>query len=381
MDSPSHISAETVPETAHRLAADFAQRAAQHDADDSYPTENFAALKSAGLIRAGVPGELGGGGAQVRDLCEMLRIIAHGCSSTALALAMHTHQVAIPAWRWTHKPEARPAVEPLLRRIAAENLLLISSGGSDWVGGSGTAVKVDGGYRISGRKIFGSNSVMGDMLMTCAVAEEDGQRKVLHFGLPMTAPGVKVLDTWRAIGMRATGSNDIEIDGAFVPDDKIALKRAAGEWHFLFQVIGNIAFPLIYAAYLGVAEQARDRAVALAARKPPSDRLRRLAGEMDTALQATRYAHRAMVEVAEQNAPSAESVNEVMIGRRLVEENALRTVELAMDLAGGVGFYRGAGLERLFRDIQAARYHPMNREAQYEYAGAMALGQPVTHIY
>jgi alkylation response protein AidB-like acyl-CoA dehydrogenase len=70
-----------------------------------------------------------------------------------------------------------------------------------------------------------------------------------------------------------------------------------------------------------------------------------------------------------------------MIGRRLVEENAIRTVELAMELAGGASFYRKTELERRFRDIQAARYHPLQKEAQSEYAGAMALGHPIDRIF
>ena len=70
-----------------------------------------------------------------------------------------------------------------------------------------------------------------------------------------------------------------------------------------------------------------------------------------------------------------------MIGRRLVEENAIKVVELAMELAGGAGFYRKNELERRFRDIQAARYHPLQKEAQAEYAGAIALGQPIDTIF
>ena len=77
----------------------------------------------------------------------MLRILAHSCGSTALAFSMHTHQVAIPAWRWRHQKVA--AVEPLLKRVAAERIILLSSGGSDWIGGSGKAEKVEGGYRIT----------------------------------------------------------------------------------------------------------------------------------------------------------------------------------------------------------------------------------------
>ena len=371
-------SAAAIAET---LVPTLANSAAAHDADDSFVAGNFAALKAAGLVSIGVPAELGGGGADLRALCEMLRIIAHGCSSTALAFAMHSHQVAIPAWRWLHRPATRPAVEPLLKRVAAEQLFLLSSGGSDWVGGSGTATRVDGGYRITARKIFTSGAPTGNLLITGAVSEEAGERHVIHFALPMAAPEVTIHDTWRTLGMRGTGSQDVEINGFFVPDDKVALKRKAGEWHPLFQIIGTLAFPLIYAVYVGVAESARDLAIALAAKRPPEGRSLRLAGEMDTALHAARIAHASMIAAAEENDPGEASINKVMIGRRLVEQAALRTVELAMQLAGGAGFYRVAGLERLFRDVQAARYHPLLAERQYEYAGALALGQPVTTIF
>ena len=176
---------------------------------------------------------------------------------------MHTHQVAIPAWRWRHQKVA--AVEPLLKRIAAERIFLLSSGGSDWIGGSGKAEKVEGGYRITARKVFSSGSPAGDLLMTGAVLEAEGEQPmVLHFGIPMNSPKVKVLDTWRTLGMRGTGSHDIMIDGHVVPDAAVAVKRKAGEWHPLFHIIATIAFPLVYSVYLGVAESARDIAIGLA---------------------------------------------------------------------------------------------------------------------
>ena len=102
---------------------------------------------------------------------------------------------------------------------------------------------------------------------------------------------------------------------------------------------------------------------------------------MDTALRAAQLAHRWMIEIVERNAPSAESVNEVMIGRTLVAKHAIKAVELAMEVAGGASFYRANGLERRFRDIQGARYHPLQSGPQAEYAGAMALGLPIANIY
>ena len=88
-----------------------------------------------------------------------------------------------------------------------------------------------------------------------------------------------------------------------------------------------------------------------------------------------------MVRIVERNAPSAENVNEVMIGRSLVASHAIKAVELAMELAGGAGFYRSKGLERRFRDMQGARYHPLQQGPQAHYAGAMALGLPVDNIF
>ena len=349
MTDLQEIARETADETvgirekAEALLPVLEAGAAEADDHDRFVAENYARLRAAGLVEAGVPVELGGGGAEVAELAEMLRILAHGCGSTALAFAMHTHQVAIPAWRWRHRQVA--AMEPLLRRIAAERLVLLSSGGSDWIGGSGEARRVEGGYRITARKVFTSGAEAGDILMTGAILEEDGERSVLHFGAPMKAPEVRIEQTWRTLGMRGTGSNDVVIEDLFVADAAVPLKRKAGEWHPLFQIIATIAFPLIYGVYLGVAESARDIAVGLARKRPPSPHALALAGRMETALRAAQIAHGAMLAEVARNDPSERSVNEVMIGRTLVGENAIRAVELAMELAGGAGFYRAAGLE------------------------------------
>jgi alkylation response protein AidB-like acyl-CoA dehydrogenase len=370
----------TVADIARDLGPIFAQRANETADEDKFVADNFASLKAAGLIEGGVPAELGGGGASVDELAAMLRTLGYHCGSTALAFSMHTHQVAIPAWRWTHQKAT--AVEPLLKRIATERIQLVSSGGSDWIGGSGKAEKVDGGYRITARKVFSSGSPSGNLLMTSAVLESENEPPmVLHFGVPMNSPQVKVLDTWRTLGMRGTGSHDVMIDGHVVPEAGVAARRKAGEWHPLFQIIATIAFPLVYSAYLGVAESARDIAIGLAKRKLPNHHVIELAGRMETELTAARLAHESMLAAIRLNAPSADTVNQVMIGRQLVTRHAIASVDLAMELAGGAGFYRSAGLERKFRDIQGARYHPLQSGPQAEYAGAMALGLPIDRIF
>jgi alkylation response protein AidB-like acyl-CoA dehydrogenase len=191
--------------------------------------------------------------------------------------------------------------------------------------------------------------------------------------------GIEIYSVWRSLGMRGTGSNDVVIDNLFIPD-AIAFSRKSAEWHPVFQIIATIAFPLIYAVYLGVAERARDIAVELAGRKSTTSYSLDLAGRMETSLRAAQLAHHWMLDTVALNAPSAETVNEVMIGRSLTAEHAIRTVELALELAGGAAFYRN-GLERCFRDIQGCAVSSAPIGPQAQYAGATALGQPVINIF
>jgi alkylation response protein AidB-like acyl-CoA dehydrogenase len=367
-------------DVARELGPIFGDRAKATSDEDKYVADNFALLKTSGLVEAGVPCELGGGGAEVDELATMLRTLAYHCGSTALAFSMHTHQVAVPAWRWKH--QKAEVVEPLLKRVASERILLLTSGGSDWIAGSGKAEMVEGGYLITARKVFASGAPTADLFMTGAVLGTEGEAPmVLHFGIPMNSPHIKILDTWRTLGMRGTGSHDVLIEGHVVPEAEVAVRRKAGEWHPIFEIIATIAFPLVYAVYVGVAESARDIAVGLAKRKTPNRHAIALAGRMETELTAARLAHDSMLAAVRLNAPSATTVNQVMIGRQLTARHAIAAVEYALELAGGAGFYRSAGLERRFRDIQAARYHPMQSGPQTEYTGSIVLGLPVESVF
>jgi alkylation response protein AidB-like acyl-CoA dehydrogenase len=356
----------------HEVGPEFATRAARHDESDLFVADNLATLKERGILRAAVPAELGGGGAEHRDLAEMLRVLARYCGSTGLVLSMHTHQVATLAWRWRRDPAP---VDMLLRDVAARNLVLVSSGGSDWITGSGKAERVEGGWRITARKVFASGVPLGDVLVTSAIGHDaaDGP-VVLHFPLSLRAAGVTVLDTWRVLGMRGTGSHDIAIDGAVVPDGAIIARRPPGRWHPVFHVISLLAIPIIYSVYLGIAEAARDIAVERARSRRDGQDVALVVGEMENELATARFAYRDMIEAATTAEPGEQATNRIMMGRAVLARAAIRTVERAMDAAGGAGFYRELGLERRFRDVQAARFHPLQEMAQLRYAGRMALG-------
>ena len=126
---------------------------------------------------------------------------------------------------------------------------------------------------------------------------------------------------------------------------------------------------------------ARSIALGLAKKRRGDHNITRLIGQMDTELCGAKLALQHMLDVVARNAPSAESVNDAMMGRKLVATHAINAVDLAMEAAGGAAYYRASGLERCFRDIQGARYHPMQQGQQAEYAGAMALGLPVDKVY
>jgi alkylation response protein AidB-like acyl-CoA dehydrogenase len=355
------------------LGEDFASRAAKHDEEDSFVAENYAKLKDQGAFAAGVPGELGGGNASHAELCAMIRQLAHHCSSTALAFSMHTHLVATLAYLWR---SGNKGPEPMLKRVAAEKLVLVSTGGSDWLAGSGKLEKVGDGFRMSGRKIFGSGVLSGDVLMTTGVYDDPkAGATVIHFPLSLKAEGVKILDTWRVLGMRGTGSHDVLLENVFVPDSAMGgVRRPAGQWHPFMHAVTLAALPVFYAAYLGVAESARDLALKLAAPKKNDPLTPLIVGEMENQLITAQLAHASMVQLVVSEKPGPATTSAVLARRTILATAAIRTVEKALEAAGGAGFYRGAGLERAMRDIQAARYHPVPEKRQVRLTGRQLLG-------
>ena len=119
---------------AREIGPGFAARAADFDETDTFVAENYAELKARRVFSAGVPAELGGGGASHPSCAPCCASWPAHCGSTALALSMHTHLLAATVWRWR---QGQP-VEPLLQRIAEEQLVLVSTGASDWLDSSGT---------------------------------------------------------------------------------------------------------------------------------------------------------------------------------------------------------------------------------------------------
>ena len=351
------------------MIARFGSRVPEMADSDDFVVEHYDELRASGMLAAAVPAELGGKGMEIAELSEMLKTMARACPSTALAFSMHTHIVAVAAWRWKNQ---KAPVQPMLEKVAKDNVVLISTGGGDWLESSGDAVPAEGGFRISARKAFCSGVPAGNLLVTSAVLRE--KNEVLHFAVPMKAEGVRIEPTWQTMGMRNTASHDVLLDKVFVPESAITMRRPAGKWHPLFDLLCLFALPLVYAVYLGVAQSARERALDMVRRRRPSELAQQQIGEMENQLAAAQLAHADWIACALAGKPGRESTNRAMIDRTLVARGVLGTVEAAMEAAGGAAFFRRHGLEQLFRDAQGARFHPMQEGVQKAFAARTALG-------
>jgi len=355
------------------LGPRFAEGEAERDQGDIFAADHYDVLKEHKVFSALVPADLGGSGVRHSAMCAFLRQLAHYCPSTALALSMHQHLVAAAAYN--HR-NGRPG-KKLLERVAAGETVLISTGANDWMESNGSTDRTDGGFRVSARKPFGSGSPKGGVLVTSAAYEnaEEGPQ-VLHFAVPFTAPGVSLADDWRTLGMRATGSQTVILDNVFVPDDAIVLRRPRGRFHPAWNVILIVAMPLIMSVYTGVAEAAAGlgREQARKRRGDPAEPY--LLGELANELTIAQLATDDMVRLANDLdfAMTLEVADAVLVRKTIVAEHVLATVEKALEVAGGAGFYRRLGLERLLRDAHAAQFHPLSAKRQHRFTGRIALG-------
>jgi alkylation response protein AidB-like acyl-CoA dehydrogenase len=376
------ITPATEKDLVDRAAAvgpELAAAAAEHDVEGTFVEEGLRVLREAGLLALAVPAELGGLGATPRQVAMVQRELARHCGSTALATSMHQHVTAFTAWRYRRD---MPGAEATLRRIASEGILLVSTGGGDFTRPKGEARKVDGGYQVSGRKHFASQSSYGDVLSTMFVFEDPEQgRRVLNMAVPVSAEGVTVLDNWDTLGMRGTASNDIVLEDVFVPEDKVLANRPYGVVDPPLQVIVSIAMPIIAAVYLGVAEAAYAAALEVATRKGGDPIVQRQVGLMSHRLRVASWAlDGALAEIGDDPSPSMEAFHTANTAKREIALAGIEVCDIAMDVGGGPAFFRGSVLERCYRDIRAGKFHPLNPEATLVHGGRIALGVPADEV-
>ena len=357
----------------HEIGPGFAEGAAQRDETDTFVSGNYDVLKARKVFSAMVPAALGGGGASHSEMCAFIRALAPYCASTALALSMHSHVTAAAVFNYLHD---RPGWK-VLEKVASGDVVLISTGANDWLESNGTVERVEGGYKVTAKKPFASGSPAGDVLVTSAPYEDPKEGwQVLHFPVPLSADGVSFGDDWKALGMRGTGSQTISLDGVFVAEEAVVLKRPQGEYHPAWNVILAVAMPLIMSAYLGVAEAAAEIAKTQAGRRLDDPAMFYLVGEMLNQLTTAQLAVDDMVAITNDwdFTPATETAGAILTRKTIAANAVISTVEKAMEVAGGGGFFRKTGLERLLRDAHGARYHPLGEKPQQRFAGRLALG-------
>ena len=363
-------------------------RAAHHDAVGRYAIEDLADLRAAGWFTAAVPEDLGGVGLNLAELGDEQRRMARYSPAAALSTSMHHYWVGLAA---DLRRMGRPGADLIIGYVLNGDLL--ASGHAE-VGNdvpvalsTTSASRVEGGWRITGRKMFGSLGQHWNRLGFHAMDSSDPTAPVVVHGfLPHDAPGLSTVPNWDAQGMRATESHDTVLENVFVPDsDVLCVVPAGPPSHPAVSVMLVWAVTLIANVYVGIAERALEIAVALAGRRT------------SVAIPRGTFAHHPLVQhqVADMylaldaarscvDAVARDWVGGVdhgpMWGPKVLAAKwqatvaANRVVDLACEVVGGSSYRRGTELERLSRDVRAARFHPGTDAFTHETLGKALLG-------
>lgn len=361
---------EIITKIAGEVAAAAAPHAGRHDIEGSFVEEGVAAARELGYLAAPVPVDLGGHGALTRDIAEAQRVIARVCGSTALACAMHLHLALAAAWRWRR---GDTVVEPLLRRINEDRAVLVSTGGNDWTKPSAVATPVEGGWRVTGRKTFASMSPVAQTAVTfAAIDRAEPGAEVIGFGLPLTAEGVTIEETWDAAGMRGTGSHDIVLDDVFVAEAQVSARRTWGLLDRPLLVASVHAWPVIYSTHLGLAEGLVE--LTLGSGKVTAASARQV-GLLDGYLRTARWAIDGVLgDLGDDPEPTIDNFVAVQQMKRVVTAVCQDIALVAAELAGGGAFARRGAVDRMIRDLRAALYHPYSADVTLTHAGQHRLG-------
>jgi alkylation response protein AidB-like acyl-CoA dehydrogenase len=372
-----------VIDEARRLTPRFAARAAAHDREGVFPAEDFADLRTAGLFGLMVPERLGGAGATFSQYAAIAYELARGNGATALIFNMHasvtgalssvTDELAdalgLP-------PEALEARDSYLKAAATGSWYAVAMSER----GSGSRLsqmttcyeRTDDGFHIKGSKTFCSGAGHADAYLVAARSAADGTQ-VSQFLVP-AGEGLRVEQTWDALGMRATGSNDLHVDVTVPPG--ALLGGVEGLALVVAQLAPHWMVASYAAVYVGVARAAVDAAVDhVNARKLghlPAVRAR--IGRADAAVAA---AHLAVMEAARRvdEAPGDAETNRWVWRAKLIAGTTAAEVAASMlEAAGTSAMRRGHPLERLYRDARAGSLQPATSDVCADWLGVEAIG-------
>jgi alkylation response protein AidB-like acyl-CoA dehydrogenase len=363
MDFQITAEARDLQARARRLAEDFATRAATHDREASSPMENYAALQREGFYQLNVPKERGGAGIGLLPWSLAVEELAQGCPSTALAFNMHLSIVG-PLMEIAAVPErTKEYIADLVvrqRKLIAGNFSEPQTSGLAASHGmpSTRARRVEGGYRINGKKSFASMIEASDC---CAMLVRPEESEVPTAGIlllvPSDAPGRRIEYVWDTLGMRATGSENLlledcwisEENGLYSTDDFPAFIRDGANWLWASYT----------AVYLGVGAAAYKEVVrVLKGRVPPGyvqplayhPDVRRRVAEMSVDLEAARLMTYHSAWLSDTQGPTQVALAAMFRAKYFVGEAVTRITRTALTLGGAHAIFKTSPLERRFRD-------------------------------
>jgi alkylation response protein AidB-like acyl-CoA dehydrogenase len=352
------------------LAADFATRSADHDREASHPTENYDRLREEGFLELTIPRSFGGSGASFLDHTVAYEALGQGCPSTALAFNMHA-SVVMPVLQSAEvTTEAKQLVADLVvgqRRLIGGNFS--EPGTTSLIGERPLSVRaraVQGGYSITGRKMFASMLEAADHVMVMAYPDTATSP---HAGMlllvPHAADGRRVNANWDVLGMRATRSDSLVLEDCRVPQSAV-LFRSDDTRQFRHDYL-NWFWGSYTAVYLGVAVAAyNEMRKVMHARRPQGfaqslayhPDVRRHIAELSVDLEAARLITYRSAWLSDTQGPTAETTAALYRAKYMVGEAVSRITRVALTLGGAHGIFKGSRLEQLFRDGALAPIQP-----------------------
>jgi alkylation response protein AidB-like acyl-CoA dehydrogenase len=370
------------------MLARFESRAATYDRENRFFDQDFEELRSSGYLKLPLPSEFGGAGVTLAGMCRQQRRLAYHAPATALGVNMHVYWVGVAADLWRR---GDTSLEWMLRDAAAGEIFAAGHAerGNDIpvLLSTATAERVEGGYRFTGRKQFGSLTPVWTRLGLHGVDASDPEHpKIVHAFLPRDSAGYLIKETWDVVGMRATRSDDTILEAAFVPDRYVARVVPAGAAGIDPFVLSVFAWALMGFGnvYYGLARRALDKTIAAAKSKRSVALSRSLAYHPEV-----QHAIADMVIELESIGPHLDRIAEdwsngvdhgaewpakIFAAKYHAVEGSWRIVDQGLDVAGGGGIFRSAGYECLLRDARLGRIHPANAFLTHEVVAKTALG-------
>ena len=352
------------------LAADFATRSAAHDRDASHPVENYQRLREEGFLALTIGKEWGGQGASLLDHTIAYEALGAGCPSTALAFNMHA-SVVMPV---LESPEVAAATKKWLADLVVREGKLIAGNFSEPITTAFIAERpiktqarrVEGGYRLTGRKMFASMIGAADFVMVGASLEGAASAMAgLVFLLPPGTAGRRVDPNWDVLGMRATRSDALILEECLVPDSAVLLR--SDDMSRLRQSNLHWFWGSYTPVYLGVAQAAfNELRKVVHARRPEGyaqplayhPDIRRHVAEISAELEAARLVTYHSAWLCDTEGLTERATAALYRAKYLVGEAVSGITRTALTLGGAHSIFKTSRLEQLFRDGALGPLHP-----------------------